>query len=523
MRNTHFRIPRVGLFTAAAIAVTAIGLAMAMPVLLHHDLGLALQHVASILLGGHDGMVQAAGLTGVAAGIRQGYQTKGAGDDDDDPSAPPLTEIKTLLKRYGQTFEEFKKTNEEMLAKKADGKAVGDLEAKMATLNTELEKMGEVKQAVDELMLKLNRGSLGGGSKGEGDIEAEVKSFNLHRESFDLARKSAPLTVDEYRAYKGAYFNLVRHGSMDRLTSDERKAMLAGGDTDGGFLLPAPTAGRIVTRQRDYSPMRRLANVQTISTDSIEGVIDTGDADAGWVGETTSRDDTATPQVGKYKIEVFEMYAQPKATQKLLDDAAVDVEAWLANKVADKFTRVEGAAYTTGNGVNKPRGFCSYSTSTDSDDARAWGTLQHIITGGAGDFAASNPADVLFDVVSALNPAYQANAAWQLRRAVITKIRKFKGSDGQYLWQPSLQVGQPDRLLNYPLEYNEFMPALAAGSLSAALGDWMEGYTILDRIGIRVLRDPYTAKPYVRFYTTKRTGGGVLNFEAIKFLKFSAS
>lgn len=451
-------------------------------------------------------------------------QTKGEDGQDDPPANPGIIQIKTLIEEQGKAWAEFKKVNDELIKAKADGKAVGDLEAKLGKISGELDKLTEMKQQFDDLMLKLQRpGGLGSGSKGDGDLEAETKSFNAYRKSFGLGDQAPDLTVDQFVAYKGAFFTLMRKGSLDRLSDTERKAMQAGSDNDGGFLLPTPTVGRIVARQRDLSPMRQLADVQTISTDALEGLVDNDEAGAGWVGEVEDRAETSTPQVGKYKIEAFEMYAQPKATQKLLDDAAVDVEGWLANKVALRFARLEGAAFVTGNGVNKPRGFCAYDTVATGDDTRAWGKLQHVVSGADGAFASTNPADKLHDVIGALHPAYQANARWATRRDVVTLIRKWKDSTGQYLWQPSLQAGTPDQIAGYQIAYMQDMPALAAGSLSLALGDFREGYTIVDRIGVRVLRDPFTAKPYVKFYTTKRTGGGVLNFDAIKFMKFSAS
>jgi len=217
------------------------------------------------------------------------------------------------------------------------------------------------------------------------------------------------------------------------------------------------------------------------------------------------------------------MYAQPKVTQKLIDDAATDVEAWLAGKVADKFARVEGAAFWTGDGVGKPRGLAAYTTAATADGSRAWGTFEHVITGANGDFHTTK-ADPLQDLLGAFKDQYLQNASFAMRREVRTKIRKLKeATSDRYLWEPSLQAGQPDRLLGYPTRIDQYIPAITTGSLSLAFGDFREAYTIVDRIGVRTLRDPYTAKPYIRFYSTKRTGGGAINFEAVKFLKFSAS
>jgi HK97 family phage major capsid protein len=215
------------------------------------------------------------------------------------------------------------------------------------------------------------------------------------------------------------------------------------------------------------------------------------------------------------------MYAMPKASQKILDDAATDVEGWLAGKVADKFGRVEGTAFWAGTGVGQPRGLATYTTVSTGDDTRAWGQFQYLPTGASGDFHTTK-MDVLHDVQGAFKDQYLNNAQWVMRREARTKLRKMKeATSDRYLWEPGNQVGQPERLNGYPVRIDQYMPTIAANSLSAAFGDFKQAYTIVDRMGIRTLRDPFTAKPYVVFYTTKRTGGGAMNYEAVKFIKFS--
>ena len=434
-----------------------------------------------------------------------------------------LIEIKQILDSQGKAFDEFKKTNDELIKAKAEGKAVGDLETKLAKISEEMDKLGDIKAEFDKVMLAMQRPG-GTDAKARADIEAECKSWNaMLRADFQSKGRAIPaeVSVDAYAQYKSAFFSLVRHGDIERLSADERKAMSAGSDPDGGYLLPTPTVGRMVSKLYEQSTMRQLANVQNISTDALEGISDNDEADAGWVSEIGTRNDTDTPQVGKYRIEAHEMYAQPKVTQKLIDDAATDVEAWLAGKVADKFARVEGAAFTTGDGVGKPRGLFSYTTAATGDDTRAWGTFEHVVTGANGSFHTTK-ADPLQDLLGAFKDQYLQNATWLMRREVRTAIRKMKeATSDRYLWEPSLQAGQPDRLLGYPVRIDQYVPAIATGSLSLAFGDIREAYTIIDRIGVRTLRDPYTAKPYIRFYSTKRTGGGAVNFEAVKFLKFS--
>jgi HK97 family phage major capsid protein len=271
----------------------------------------------------------------------------------------------------------------------------------------------------------------------------------------------------------------------------------------------------------ELSPIRQIASVQPISGDRLEGIEVLGEAGSGWVGETTTRSETTTPTLGKYEIVAQEQYAAPRATQKLLDDGSIDVEGWLNGQVVGKFARLEGAAFINGTGVSQPRGFATNPTAVTSDLTRAWGTMEIIKTGVSSDFAAADKADVLFDIIGAFKPAYTVRANWVTNRAVMAKIRKMKQtSTNDYLWQPGLTLGQPSQLLSYPITMAQDMPALAAGSLSLALGDFSEGYQIVDRLGIRTLRDPYTAKPYVIFYTIKRVGGAVINFEAIKFVYF---
>lgn len=434
-----------------------------------------------------------------------------------------ILEIKKLIEAQGQAWEEHKKTNDELLKAKAEGKAVADLEAKLAKLSDEMDKLAELKADFDKFILESQRP---GASKSDENTEAECKQWNaMLRADFQSKGRSIPaeVSVDAYAQYKSAFYSLVRHGDIERLSADERKALSAGSDPDGGYLLPTPTVGRIVKRVYEQSTMRQLANVVTISTDALEGIVDNDEADAGWVSEMGARNDTDTPQVGKYRIEAHEMYAQPKVTQKLIDDAATDVEAWLADKVADKFARVEGNAFWNGNGVGQPRGLAAYPTAATGDGSRAWGTFEHVLTGANGDFHTTK-ADPLQDLLGAFKDQYLQNASFSMRREVRTKIRKLKeATSDRYLWEPSLQAGQPDRLLGYPVRIDQYMPSMTTGSLSLAFGDFREAYTIVDRIGVRTLRDPYTAKPYIRFYSTKRTGGGATNFESVKYLKFSAA
>lgn len=435
-----------------------------------------------------------------------------------------IIEIKSLIEKQGTAWEEFKKTNELLIQAKADGKAVGDLEVKLTKLSDSMDKFGDVKAQLEEFMAKSTAPML---DAGEAKIIAsEVKSFNnTIRAEYQSKGKAVPQALDAegYKHYKSGFFNILRGVTVDSLDPNERKALIAGSDPDGGYLLPDSTQGQIVSKIYEQSTIRQIANVQSISTNKLEGIIDNGEAGAGWVSELGARADTTTPTLGKYEIEAHEMYAMPKISQRLLDDSSVNIEAWLAGKVADKFGRVSGSAYTVGDGVGKARGLFSYATAATGDDTRAWGTFEHVVTGTNGAFNATTKSDPILDLIGAFRNFYLQNAKFLMRREVRTAIRKLKGATSDlYLWEPSLTQGQPDRLMGYPVLVDQYVPALATNSLSLAFGDFKEAFTIVDRVGIRTLRDPYFAKPYVLYYSTIRTGSGAVNFEAIKFLKFSA-
>lgn len=436
-----------------------------------------------------------------------------------------ILEIKTMLEERKKAYDELQKTVTELKAANDNGKAIGDLTAKVELLTKSCDKFDEMKEAFDELQKKANRPQTDSEFKAANELTAETKGFNIAlRAEYQAKGKAFPgeLSTDAYKQYKSGFLKMVSGVSIDDLSGDERKAMSAGSDPDGGYLLPQSTVGATLSKIYEQTVMRQLANVQTISTNDIEGIIDNDEASAGWVSELGARSDTATPTVGKWRIEAHEMYAMPKISQRILDDAATDVEAWLSNKVADKFARVEGAAFWTGTGVGQPKGLAAYTTAATSDDTRAWGQFEHIKTGANGAFHTTK-ADPLQELIGAFKSQYLQNASFCMRRELRTDIRKMKeATSDRYLWEPSLQAGAPDRLLGYPVYIDQYMPAKATDSLSLAFGDFKQAYTIVDRMGIRTLRDPFTAKPYVVFYSTKRTGGGAQNTEALKFLKLSA-
>ena len=305
-------------------------------------------------------------------------------------------------------------------------------------------------------------------------------------------------------------------------TGVELKAVQGTSDAAGGYAVPEEIDASIDRLLTSISPIRSIANVVKVGTAGYRKLVTRGGTPSGWVSEVAGRPETATPTFAEVAPPMGEVYANPAASQAMLDDAAFDVESWLAQEIATEFARAEGAAFVGGDGVNKPRGFLGQPTSGALDGVRPFGTLQFVNSGAAGAFPASNPQDRLIDLVQALRSPYRQGAVFVMNSATAARIRKFKTTDGAFLWQPGLVSGQPDTLLGYPLVEAEDMPDIAADSLSVAFGNFKAGYLIAERSETQILRDPFTNKPFVHFYATKRVGGAVVNSEAIKLLKFSA-
>ena len=450
----------------------------------------------------------------------------------DDGSTPGLQEVKKLLLLQGEAFDAFKKTHADEIAEiKKRGGADAVTTEKLAKIEASLDAYAEQKAAVDarfaaekkereDLEARLNRANLGKGEDGERQVKLQLFNRQLKAAAAERKKDFAGLDQAGYDAYAKAQERFLREGK-DGLSPEEVKVMAVGDDPNGGYLVTPDMSGRIVKRVYETSPIRQIASAQTISSDALEGKEDLDEAGAGYGGERRVSGNTKTPTLGQWKIPVFVIDTEPKATQQMLDDPAVDIEAWLADKVADKFGRFENAEFV-GGATNRIQGFTATPTAADDGSGVAWGSLGFVKTGANGAFAASNPGDKIYDLIGLLKDAYLNNARFVTRRAVVTLIRKFKDTTGQYLWQPSFTQGQPEQIAGYPLTRAEDMPALATNGFSLAFGDFRQGYQIVDRQGVRVLRDPFTEKPYVKFYNTKRTGGGVVNYEAIKLLQFAA-
>nr|WP_232318440.1 phage major capsid protein [Sphingomonas sp. TDK1] len=302
----------------------------------------------------------------------------------------------------------------------------------------------------------------------------------------------------------------------------ETKALSGASGAEGGYAVPREIDAQIDGTLQAISPIRGIAKVVRVGSGGYRKLVASGGFDSGWAAETAARPITATPVFNEVAPPFGELYANPAASQAMLDDAMFDVEAWLAGEIAREFAQSEGTAFVSGTGVNQPKGFLTSPTATTADAARAFGTLQYLATGAAGAFAA-NPEEKLIDLVQALRAPYRQGASWVMNSATLARIRKFKTSDGQLLWQPGIAAGQPATLLGYPVVEAEDMPDIAANAFAVAFGNFQAGYLIAERGETQLLRDPYSNKPFVHFYATKRLGGMVSNSEAIKLLKFAAS
>lgn len=320
---------------------------------------------------------------------------------------------------------------------------------------------------------------------------------------------------------KAAFSMYVRTGDAAPLARVEGKAASVGVGADGGFVATPEIEQMIERRLAVLSPMRAIASVRTFGGTSFKKPMSKGGAEVGWAAETAAREQSDTPTLDLVEFPSGELYALPAATQMLLDDSFVNIEEWLVGEVEDSFAAQESAAFVAGNGTNKPKGFAAYTNAAEG--SQTWGQIGYLATGAAGGFAETSPADKLIDLIFAPKAQYRANGRFVMNRRTLAAVRKLKDGDGAYLWQPALAAGQDSSLLGYPVTELEDMPDIAANAFAIGFGDFARGYLIAERAGVTVLRDPYSAKPYVLFYVTKRVGGGVQDFDAIKLLKFGVS
>lgn len=410
-------------------------------------------------------------------------------------------EVKEVAEGMKRDFEEFKKENDRRLKLLEEkGTAGADREEKVNKIS---ESLGKMEEKFEKLETVLSRA----GSPAD-SAEAKTEQALLAKQAvkaISRGRKPEAKAMEAYLAeFPEGFKNL-----------DEFKALSVDSDASGGFFVRPEISSQITKKIFESSPIRELASVITISSDAFEEAYDEDEPASGWVGERGTRSETATNEIKMIRIGTHELYAEPKATQKLLDDASFDVEGWHQGKVIDKFARDEATAFVSGDGVVKPTGITSYAAGD------GFNKIEQVVSGSAGAVA----ADGLISLQNALLEGFQANALFLMRRATATEIRKLKDSQNRYLWSVDgdLKGGMLFSLLGKPVRYAADMPAVAANALSIAYGDFRMGYLVVDRIGIRVLRDPLTSKGFVKFYTTKRVGGGVRNFQAIKLQKLATS
>jgi len=401
-----------------------------------------------------------------------------------------------VVNKLTKTFEDFKAAHDKELSdlKKGQGDVVQT--EQVDRINAEITKL---QKAVDDANAKAAAAIVGGAGKDSDPDKA------AHATAFD---------------------RFFRKGVDNDLHGLEVKAKLrTDSDPDGGYLVPEETEAGIDRVLGTVSTLRSLARVISISTDTYKKLINMGGAGSGWVGERESRPETGTPVLREIAVNAHELYANPATTQKALDDGRIDIAAWLAEEVSVEFAEQEGEAFVAGDGVNKPRGLLSYANVANG--SYAWGGLGYVATGEAAVFktptASVSPADCLIDLYYALKSGYRNGASWLMSDATMATVRKFKDADGAYIWAPPTAGAEVATILQKPVYNDDNMQAVGAGAFPIAFGNFNRGYLVVDRMGVRVLRDPYTNKPNVHFYTTKRVGGAVVNFEAIKLLKVAAS
>ena len=388
-------------------------------------------------------------------------------------------ETKEALENLGVSFAEFKTANDQRLEK---------IEAKNS------DDILQLKQAVNKIHAASVRPALNG------------------KEEIDTGLKQA------------FFDGFIRKGTESHICKHEldQKALSTAVDADGGFSIPEELDSEIEKRLSALSPIRAEANVVTIGSAKYKKLVSIGGISSGWVSEAGARTETSTPRLQEIEPPLGEIYANPAATQTMLDDAYFNVESWLAEELAEEFSSKENSAFVNGNGVNQPKGFLKYTVSSDADSSRPFGEIQAVKTGVNGNFSASSPADKLIDLIFSMKASYRSGAKFYMNSNLLADIRKFKDADGHYIWKAGIENGTPATLLGYPVIEVEDMPNKAAGSLSIAFANMKRGYTVTDRMGTRILRDPFSHKPYIHFYTTKRVGGAVTNDQAIKLLQFSA-
>lgn len=413
------------------------------------------------------------------------------------PRARGIVGVRADASDPNKVFADLRQAVEAM--QEANDKRLTDLEKGMSDVVQD-EKVDRINASVTEFEKALN------------DLNAKISAMQIGGGGDAIGPEAAE--------HAKAFNTFFRKGPDAGLRELEAKASLnTSSDPDGGYVVPEETESTIDRVLGTVSNVRSVARTMTISAPTYKKLVNMGGANSGWVGEKDSREETSTPNLREIAIEAQEIYANPAATQTLLDDSRIDIAAWIADEVSIEFAEQEGAAFVSGDGNKKPRGFLDYDKVANA--SHAWGKTGFVTSGKASGFADTAPADALIALYYALKSGYRNNATWMLSDAVVETVRKFKDGQGNYLWAAPAAAGGVPTILNKPVVTDDNMPALGANNFPVAFGDFNRAYLIIDRAGIRVLRDPYTNKPYVMFYTTKRVGGGMTNFEALKLLKIA--
>lgn len=476
---------------------------------------------------------------------RQGMEFKDASGESvqgfhPEVNAEVLKEVKTMAQNHKDIVEKLNQDMGELRKTMSDHKdgldplvesKVTKLQEAIITRQEAMDKLAvEQKGRIDELDIAMQRGSrsLSGGSEAEAKLFGDAMEFKKTIASMKKQKgevREEDVDLEEYKGYCRAFNNMVRTNiNQAGISPEDLKYLSVVSDVDGGILVPPTMSSRITKRVWETDPVRQLADVQTIGTDSFEERVDIDEADDGWESETVANSTTDAPKWNMIAIPTHIQSAMPKATQKILEDGTINVEAWLADKVAKRFARTEGAAFVTGTGIGRPRGFLTYSTFANSatNNYMVFGNVEYVP---ALDSILS--ASAVITCFFHLLDEYQARATWLMNRFTVMKTMLLEDGDKRPIWLPGQTAlagaGAPSTLMGSPVRMAANMPVVAANAYPMALADWGEAYTIVDRKGITVLRDPYTAKPFVLFYTRRRVGGGLRNFQAMVLLKTSAT
>lgn len=427
-----------------------------------------------------------------------------------------IDKIATDVATRHETIETKAAEYQDALTKSIDER-LDDIETSFAGKIKESAPEEKILYGIDQLVLKS--GGMRAQERLYGSRADVARAFYANTKVAEKGREAFSAFVEELKEgkYVDEYFEYEKkfRGYLEALNPlayeanvENAKAMAIGTEPHGGYLVPPQMSARVTERQWEMDPIRQLANVESISALEWVQMQDIDQADAGWEGETETGTETATPSWREKKIPVHVMYAKPRATQTILEDAAMNIENWLVKKVSERFARVEGAAFVVGTGVKTPRGFLDYNNGV------GWGNIEQIAVG---TVAGVIDTDGLIDTKYHLKEYFLNRGTWLMQRLTVSEVMQLKNAVGDYIWKPGISASDPySTLLSLPVRMCPSMQAIAASSLSFALADWNEAYTIVDRLGITVQRDPYTVKPYVEFYTRKRVGGDVVNFEAIK-------